>query len=66
MTGEYPLATTQEERILRVRLLFRLLRGFDFNAPAFHGEMITPPLPEGQRASYWSPRAGAFAIGRAA
>lgn len=45
--------TTQEELALRRRLLFRLLQGFSFEAPQFHGEMITPPALPGQRGQYW-------------
>lgn len=42
------LATSHEERVLRRRLLFRLLKDFDFAAPQFHGELITPPTAPDQ------------------
>lgn len=52
----FGLATSQEELVLRRRLLFRLLRDFDFNAPRFHGEMITAPASPDQRGLDWRPR----------
>ena len=33
-----------EEVALRRRMLFRLLRGFDFNKPEFQGEPISDPV----------------------
>lgn len=35
----------QEEAALRRRLLFRMLRGFNFDAPRFGGEKISDPIP---------------------
>lgn len=35
-------ASPGEERALRRRLLFRLLKSFDFDAPELIGERITP------------------------
>lgn len=56
MERDFGLVTTREELLLRRRLLFRLLRDFDFARPVFNGEMITPPaLPE-QRGWDWRPR----------
>jgi hypothetical protein len=53
---DFGLATTREELLLRRRLLFRLLRGFDFNAPEFHGEMISDPFTGDARGLIWSVR----------
>lgn len=36
----------REETALRRRLLFRLLRGFDFDAPRYHGEAISDAVPK--------------------
>ncbi|MFW8634256.1 hypothetical protein [Cribrihabitans pelagius] len=36
----------REESALRRRLLFRLLRGFDFDAPRYHGETVSDAVPE--------------------
>ncbi len=44
MERGFGLQATAEELQLRRRLLFRLLRDFDFEAPVFHGEMITDPF----------------------
>lgn len=50
MTGRgLGLVASREELLLRRMLLFRLLREFDFNAPVFHGEMITEPTSRDQR-----------------
>jgi hypothetical protein len=35
----------QEEAALRRRLLFRMLRGFNFDAPRFGSEPISDPIP---------------------
>ena len=35
----------QEEAALRRRLLFRMLRGFNFDAPRFGSETISDPIP---------------------
>ncbi len=35
----------QEEAALRRRLLFRMLRGFNFDAPRFGHETISDPIP---------------------
>lgn len=47
---------SREERLLRRRLLFRLLRGFDFNAPEIHGEAITPLTRPDQVGEFWAAR----------
>lgn len=39
----FALASSIEEVVLRRRLLFRLLRDFDFQAPAFAGEPLYDP-----------------------
>ncbi|EAQ47112.1 MAG: peptidyl-tRNA hydrolase [Roseobacter sp. MedPE-SWde] len=52
----------QEEARLRRRLLFRILRGFSFDAPKFGGETITDPIPPqllGKDADYLLPQRGA-------
>lgn len=41
----------KEETALRRRLLFRLLRRFDFDRPQMRGEMISAPVPESLMAS---------------
>lgn len=46
----FGLVTSREELVLRRRLLFRLLKDFDFSTPEFHGEMITPPAAPDQAA----------------
>ena len=43
MERSFGLVASQEELALRRRLRVRLLRGFDFDAPEFRGEMITEP-----------------------
>jgi len=50
------LAASREERLLRRRLLFRLLRGFDFSAPEIHGEPITPLTRPDQVGEFWPAR----------
>ncbi|NIZ60128.1 peptidyl-tRNA hydrolase [Sedimentitalea sp. CY04] len=35
-----------EETALRRRLLFRLLRGFNFDEPQYRGEAISEPVPK--------------------
>lgn len=54
MEQSFGLVTVHEERALRLRLLFRLLRDFDFNAPRFHGEAITEPTRPDQRPLFWA------------
>ncbi|KPD14098.1 hypothetical protein [Phaeobacter sp. 11ANDIMAR09] len=52
----------REEAELRRRLLFRILRGFNFDAPRFGGETISDPIPPhllGQDADYRLPQRGA-------
>jgi len=49
MERAFGLVASHEELALRRRLLFRLLRGFDFDAPRFSGEMITDPATADQR-----------------
>lgn len=44
----FGLASSSEEVALRRRLLFRLLRDFDFARPVFHGELISEPYTPGQ------------------
>ena len=45
MTNEgFALASSLEEVALRRKLLFRLLRDFDFSRPEIHGEMISDPV----------------------
>ena len=44
----------EEEMALRRRLLFRLLRQFDFDEPEVKGEMISPPVPESVIASEYA------------
>ncbi|GKY87441.1 hypothetical protein [Sinisalibacter aestuarii] len=56
MEHSFGLVTAYEERALRLRLLFRLLRDFDFNAPRFQGEMITDPACPDQTGEFWAPR----------
>jgi len=46
----FGLEASPEELRLRRLLLFRLLDGFDFDAPVFHGEMITEPIRREMRA----------------
>ena len=41
--GGFALASSLEEVALRRRLLFRLLRDFDFARPEIHGELISEP-----------------------
>jgi hypothetical protein len=53
MEQDFGLEATREERALRLRLLFRLLRDFNFNAPRFHGEMISDPVATDQRGQLW-------------
>lgn len=53
---EFGLAMTREELVLRRRLLFWLLKGFDFNAPVLQGEAITPLIGRGQDALFWAER----------
>ncbi len=40
----YALASTPEEVELRRKLLFRLLRDFDFSRPRLKGEFISDPV----------------------
>lgn len=40
----FALASSLEEVALRRKLLFRLLRDFDFAKPEIHGEMISDPV----------------------
>ncbi len=40
----FALASSLEEVALRRRLLFRLLRDFDFAKPEIRGEMISDPV----------------------
>ncbi|KAE9627629.1 peptidyl-tRNA hydrolase [Parasedimentitalea maritima] len=40
-----------EETVLRRRMLFRLLRGFNFDNPEFRGEKITDLVPDQLMAS---------------
>jgi len=49
MERAFGLVSSREELVLRRRLLFRLLRAFDFDAPQFHGELITDPATSEQR-----------------
>ena len=44
----FGLVTSREELVLRRRLLFRLLKDFDFAAPRLHGELITSPVAPDQ------------------
>ena len=44
----------EEEMALRRRLLFRLLRRFDFDEPDVKGEMISAPVPESVIASEYA------------
>jgi len=53
---EFGLTTTREELALRRRLLFWLLKGFDFNAPNLRGEMITPPIGYDPAGLIWAER----------
>ena len=46
----FALASSQEEVALRRRLLFRLLRDFDFSRPRLKGEFITDPVHAGSAA----------------
>jgi len=49
MTDEnFGLASSLEEVALRRKLLFRLLRDFDFSKPKIAGEMISDPVPPGR------------------
>lgn len=55
----------QEEAKLRRRLLFRILRGFNFDAPRFRGEIISDPIPRhllGKEADYSLPQRGAHRL----
>ncbi|MGR3762010.1 hypothetical protein ACUXV3_18080 [Roseobacteraceae bacterium NS-SX3] len=52
-------ALAREETVLRRRLLFRLLRRFDFAAPVHRGEMITEPVPRGLIAAEYRAAAAA-------
>jgi hypothetical protein len=49
----------QEEMALRRRLLFRLLRRFDFDRPELRGEMISTPVPDSLIASEYAKQAQA-------
>lgn len=40
----FALASSPEEVALRRKLLFRLLRDFDFSRPRLKGEFITDPV----------------------
>lgn len=51
---EYPQQTA--ERQLRRRLLFRLLRDFDFDSPQFRYERITKPVAR----PFFEPEADVF------
>lgn len=46
----FGLVTSREELVLRRRLLFRLLKDFDFARPRLPGELITSPLARDQAA----------------
>ncbi len=52
--GEFALASNLEEVMLRRKLLFRLLRDFDFSHPEIHGEMISDPLPTNAELQRWT------------
>jgi len=41
----FALASSPEEVALRRKLLFRLLRDFDFARPRLKGEFISDPVP---------------------
>lgn len=41
------LNDTNDETTLRRRLLFRLLKGFDFDRPVFRHERISDAVPNG-------------------
>lgn len=41
----FALASSPEEVALRRKLLFRLLRDFDFSRPRVKGEFISDPVP---------------------
>jgi hypothetical protein len=41
----FALASSPEEVALRRKLLFRLLRDFDFSRPRLKGEFISDPVP---------------------
>ena len=43
--GGFALASSPEEVALRRKLLFRLLRDFDFARPRLKGEFISDPVP---------------------
>ncbi|PIE07525.1 MAG: hypothetical protein CSA74_06875 [Rhodobacterales bacterium] len=43
--GGFGLASSMEEVALRRKLLFRLLRSFDFSHPELHSELIADMLP---------------------
>lgn len=43
-SAAYDLALSQEEVVLRRKLLFRLLRDFDFARPRLRGEFISDPV----------------------
>lgn len=48
----------QEEAALRRRLLFRMLRGFNFDKPSFRSEVISDPIPRhlvGKDCEYFPP-----------
>lgn len=45
----FALASSMEEVALRRRLLFRLLRNFDFQSPAFAGETLYDPTAAAAR-----------------
>ena len=52
----------QEEAKLRRKLLFRILRGFNFDAPKFKTETISDPIPRqllGKDADYRPPERSA-------
>lgn len=42
--AEFALASSLEEVALRRKLLFRLLRDFDFARPQIQGELISDPV----------------------
>jgi len=56
ITGQgFCLVASQEELLLRRRLLFRLLRDFDFAVPSVTGETITPLAMPDQRGEDLAP-----------
>jgi len=52
----FALASSPEEVALRRKLLFRLLRDFDFSRPRVKGEFISDPVPPDRTPSAPAPR----------